>query len=164
MNLDWLLLGLRVAAALILYSFLGLAFYLIWRDLQAVEAQSPPPATELPGLRLIDTGPDNDWIAGQIFPVRPVSFLGRAPESNIVISHPAASARHARLSCANGAWWLEDLNSKNGTTLNGLSLSKPVTLTDGDVIGIGPVQLQFEIAPHQNNTAHVDFDYYSAQQ
>jgi hypothetical protein len=33
-SLEWILLGLRVVAAVILYSFLGIAFYLIWRELK----------------------------------------------------------------------------------------------------------------------------------
>ena len=134
MNVDWLLLGFRVAAALILYSFLGLAFYIIWRDLQT--AAAPVGLSAEAQLRMLDTD--------RLFPLKAATFLGRGPENDIVISNPAASVRHARLDCANGTWWLEDLGSKNGITLNDLPLSKPVTLTDGDVIGIGQTRLRFE--------------------
>jgi hypothetical protein len=138
MSLDWFLLGFRVLAAIILYIFLGAALYIIWRDLKAVA-----PAWDEPCLRVLETGTDG-VNAGQLFPLKPVTFLGRTPENDIIISDLAASARHARLSCANSAWWLEDLGSKNGTTLNDLYLSNPVTLTGGDVIGIGNWQLRFE--------------------
>jgi microcompartment protein CcmK/EutM len=38
-SLDWILLGLRVLATVILYAFLGLAFYIIWRDLKQAQGQ-----------------------------------------------------------------------------------------------------------------------------
>lgn len=135
MTLDWLLLGLRVLAAVLLYGFLGLAFYLIWRDLQS--AAAPAAAVTAARLRLLG-------VAGRAFPLTPVTFLGRGPENDIIIADAAASVRHARLSCVDGVWWLEDLGSKNSTTLNDLPLTKPVTLTDGDVIGIGQTRLRFE--------------------
>jgi len=34
MNFDWILLGLRILATIILYAFLGVAFYIIWQDLK----------------------------------------------------------------------------------------------------------------------------------
>jgi hypothetical protein len=48
MSLEWILLGLRLAATIILYTFLGLAFYLIWRELKQAQAQTvlPPPQKE----------------------------------------------------------------------------------------------------------------------
>ena len=47
MSLEWILLGLRLVATVILYTFLGLAFYLIWRELKQAQAQAGlPPSQE----------------------------------------------------------------------------------------------------------------------
>lgn len=64
-------------------------------------------------------------------------LLGRAEESDVVLADRTASRRHARLIWDQGAWWIEDLDSRAGTRRNG----KPVMLRErvaaGDRITIG---------------------------
>ncbi len=134
--------GLRLVAALILYLFLGLAFFAIWRDLQRAAAQPLPQPAYC--LRVLAATGNSGLAAGAVLPLQPVTSLGRSAENTITLTDDAASARHARLSRDNGVWWLEDLGSKNGTLLNDLPLSKPATLAQGDVIGIGSLRLKFE--------------------
>jgi pSer/pThr/pTyr-binding forkhead associated (FHA) protein len=70
-------------------------------------------------------------------------FIGRAPSNHIVVDHPAVSADHALLLRVHGSYWLKDLNSKNGTQINGV----PVTdaeMKDGDKIRFGSVTAVFE--------------------
>lgn len=62
--------------------------------------------------------------------------IGRAPENEIVVDHPAVSARHAELLPVAGGVRLRDLSGSGGTRLNGTPVTGAV-LTDGDVIGIG---------------------------
>jgi pSer/pThr/pTyr-binding forkhead associated (FHA) protein len=47
------------------------------------------------------------------------------------------SRRHARLWFDNGRWYLEDLQSANGTLVNNARVYRPVALNDGDVINFG---------------------------
>ena len=72
--------------------------------------------------------------------------LGRAPASDIVLSHAVVSSRHAQVSRANGQVTLTDLGSMNGTTVNGVRLAavRPRTLQDGDRIAIGPFRLVYQ--------------------
>ncbi len=142
MSLEWIILGLRVLATVILYSFLGLAFYLIWRDLKRAEIQ---PQVNYQ-LRVVAANGNEIWAVDEILPLQPVTILGRDAKNTIVLHDTAASARHARLSRTNGTWWLEDLGSRSGTTLNELPLSKPAPLTEGDVIGIGSLRFRLEAA------------------
>ncbi|MFN8634246.1 MAG: FHA domain-containing protein [Chloroflexota bacterium] len=74
--------------------------------------------------------------------------LGRAPASDIVLSHAVVSSRHAQVSRANGQVTLTDLGSMNGTTVNGVRLAavRPRTLQDGDRIAIGPFRLVYQAA------------------
>ncbi len=59
--------------------------------------------------------------------------MGRSPSSDIVINEPFVSATHARFTLQGPALVLEDLNSKNGTLVNGRPIGgQPVTLRDGD--------------------------------
>jgi len=66
-----------------------------------------------------------------------VMNVGRDPGNDIVINHPQISRQHARLMRQGGLMVLEDLNSRNGTFVNGIRLVTPHTLANGDVIGMG---------------------------
>jgi hypothetical protein len=154
MSLEWTLLALRLAAAALLYLFLGLAFYIIWKELKEAVAPAGSPPALASRLRVVSTEVETLLTAGQILPLQPVTGLGRDAHNTIVIPHPTASARHARLVCDQNEWWLEDLGSTNGTTLNGLPLSKPAPLAHGDVIGIGAVSFMLELGDKQPAIIH----------
>lgn len=64
-------------------------------------------------------------------------MVGRSPSSDIVIDEPFVSATHARFTLQGPALVLEDLNSTNGTLVNGRPISQPVTLRDGDEVQVG---------------------------
>lgn len=70
------------------------------------------------------------------------SVLGRQSE-NVPLTDRTVSRRHARLVPSNGAWVLEDMDSANGTYVNGIRLDKPVRLKDGDQIKIGSTLLVY---------------------
>ncbi|MFC2646562.1 MAG: FHA domain-containing protein [Coriobacteriaceae bacterium] len=68
--------------------------------------------------------------------------VGRSPSSDIVIDEPFVSATHARFSLQGPALVLEDLQSTNGTMVNGHIIAQPVTLRDGDEVQIGDTILK----------------------
>jgi hypothetical protein len=65
-----------------------------------------------------------------------VTVIGRSEDCHVVIDDRQASRHHARITQTEDGYVLEDLDSKNGTFLNGQLLTVPVVLKDGDVIGI----------------------------
>jgi pSer/pThr/pTyr-binding forkhead associated (FHA) protein len=65
-------------------------------------------------------------------------MIGRAPLNDIVIDNPVVSARHAMVQKLGDSYWLKDLNSTNGTHINGL-LFTDGELKDGDKIRFGSV-------------------------
>jgi pSer/pThr/pTyr-binding forkhead associated (FHA) protein len=79
---------------------------------------------------------------GEVYPLRPLTSIGRSPTNSIVISDNFASSEHALISLKEGRWWLEDRNSRNGTVLNGEAISSPIIVTDGDIISIGNTHLK----------------------
>lgn len=87
------------------------------------------------GFRLVVTqGPQ----PGQTFPLdKEIMNVGRDPGNEIVINHPQISRQHARLMRQGGLMVLEDLDSRNGTFVNGIRLATPHTLANGDVVGMG---------------------------
>jgi len=64
--------------------------------------------------------------------------VGRNPRSDIVISDPRVSDRHARLvQQADGSYQLIDEGSTNGTDVNGQRITAPVQLYENDVLRFG---------------------------
>lgn len=137
-----LLLVLRLLLALLLYAFLAALFLMLWRDLRCGAGRETVPREE---MRLVvveagERGPD----PGTVFPLQEVNSLGRAPSSTIRLSDSFVSAHHALITWREGRWWLEDLGSKNGTTLNDEPIIRPTIVDTGDLIGIGRIVLRME--------------------
>ena len=63
--------------------------------------------------------------------------IGRSPSSDIVIAEPYVSSTHARFTLQGPALVVEDLESTNGTFVNGHPIEQPVTLRDGDEVQVG---------------------------
>ena len=63
-------------------------------------------------------------------------LIGRADDSTLVLTDDYASTRHARLSPRGSEWYVEDLGSTNGTTVNNAPVQE-WQLADGDVIRLG---------------------------
>lgn len=145
-----LIFALRLLFLLLLYGFLALLIYLIWRDLQV---RSQPATPRTPGLADAPRGPRLTVIAsgetglpeGRHYPLGSITTLGRDLANDITIADTFASSRHARIEQREGRFWLEDLGSTNGTLLNGATLAPydPVPLDPGDVIAIG--QTRFKV-------------------
>jgi transcriptional regulator with GAF, ATPase, and Fis domain len=71
--------------------------------------------------------------------------IGRDPRCGLVIDDTRVSKRHARLRWTGSGWRLEDLGSKNGTTLNGVPTSGTAReLHDGDWICLGGLMTYFQ--------------------
>lgn len=83
------------------------------------------------------------------------NILGRGTDSLVWIDAQSVSRRHARLLIASGLATLEDLGSKNGTFVNGIRLSAPVALRDGDEVRVGsvPMTLRVHAKPSATETA-----------
>lgn len=68
--------------------------------------------------------------------------IGRRATNELVINHVAVSGLHAAIVARQGKFFIEDLNSTNGTQLNG-QLVGSHELQDKDVIEISPYQIAF---------------------
>lgn len=75
--------------------------------------------------------------------------LGRSRENAVVLTDASVSREHARLSFKDGAWWAEDLGSKNGTKVNGRRLDRPSRLSPGDVLQLGNFQVVYSATGSQ---------------
>jgi pSer/pThr/pTyr-binding forkhead associated (FHA) protein len=94
----------------------------------------------LPTARLIGT----EEGLTQEFHLGPVTFVGRTGECQVRIARPAVSRRHARIDlAADGAHLITDLQSENGTYVNGVRVNEQ-RLADGDRVAFGTVRFLYK--------------------
>jgi pSer/pThr/pTyr-binding forkhead associated (FHA) protein len=119
---------LRLILAISLYVFLGWA---LWSLLRELKQQGDKLATQKkPAITLtikMEQGQETQKQFSQ-----PQIMIGRDTKCDVSTMDEALSAHHARLTHHHGQWWLEDLNSTNGTFLNREKLTTPAVVITGD--------------------------------
>ncbi|HEX9705992.1 MAG TPA: FHA domain-containing protein [Gemmatimonadales bacterium] len=109
---------------------------------------SPPPP---PDARSSGGGPMAAFfvkqgdLKGQRLAIRtPVVNIGRADYNDVLIPDTSVSTAHAKLQRREGVWVLVDLDSTNGTFVDGERVKGEAALAPGAVVRFGDVQLVFE--------------------
>lgn len=69
-----------------------------------------------------------------------VNTIGRDPESTVCLNDHSVSRAHARITITGDRAIVEDLRSKNGTTVQNQPIGGPTVLVDGDEIEFGHVK------------------------
>jgi hypothetical protein len=100
-------------------------------------ASRPPkrqPHSTHPRSLVVTQGP----LTGTTLPLREAgTVIGRNPECALVLDDDFASGRHARIYHQDGAWFVEDLGSTNGTFVGSERLTHPVRVEAGSSLRIG---------------------------
>ena len=145
--LDWFLLLLRLLFVFLLYFFLYQIARVTVRELNALAVSTANPRqSETPdlGARFVVMDPgEAAFEPGTIFHLQPRTVVGRRPECAIAIDDTFVSGEHAEVRRQRDGWQIRDLESTNGTLVNGARLTVPTDLRAGDVVQIGGVHLQF---------------------
>ena len=134
--------GTRLLFLLLLYLFLARVIRVLLRDLRAA-AREP---AQRPGRMVVLDSPSGEPAVGRSFGLDVITSLGRDVNNAIVIDDPFASSEHAVLTFRGRNWYLEDLDSTNGSFVNGHPISGVAALGFGDEIQIGQVRLRLERA------------------
>jgi len=137
-----ILLALRLLLAFSLYAFLGWAFASLWRDIKQqgmlLASRKVPP--------IVLTIAIGESIPQACHFILPEVTIGRDPACECPVDDEAISARHARLSFHHNQWWLEDLNSTNGTLLNQEKLITPTVVISDDEFNCGETRFVISLA------------------
>jgi hypothetical protein len=164
MVVEQLLLGLKIGFVVVLYLFIWRVMRLSVRDLRrpqesmilgaaAAEAvglgRAAPPPRPVPAAPV--DGPRLVVLSSPLYPPgtvvrleKDVSF-GRAADSDVVLEgDPYASTNHASVIVRDGARYLHDLGSTNGTHVFGHALVAEHRLRSGDEVRIGETELRYE--------------------
>ena len=83
-------------------------------------------------------------------------IAGRDTECSLVVDGTTVSRRHARITVAAGAVTIEDLDSTNGTHVNGTRISVPTPLVPGDEFALGSEVLRVRLRSASALTVKVD--------
>lgn len=132
----WLL---RILFLALLYAFLFAVVRVLLRDLRSAARGRG----EL-GRLVVLASPRAEPPAGASFPLDAIATLGRDVNNAIVVDDPFASTDHAVLTFRGRNWYIEDLDSTNGTFVNGVPVETVAPLGFGDEIQVGEVRFRLD--------------------
>jgi len=150
------LLAVKIAFLVILYLFVARAVRAVVLDVfgpraerrrpRAARAPSRPvPRTGGPGRpsrRLPRELVVTDEGGRRTVPLKDSLTVGRAATCDVVVRDTYVSNVHARIFQRDGAWWLEDLGSTNGTWMNRTRVATPTAIGPGDEVKLGKATLE----------------------
>jgi pSer/pThr/pTyr-binding forkhead associated (FHA) protein len=119
------------------YCFIGWIAYLIFKDLKRHLGR----IREKPVKSILLSSEDDEKLFNG-----PEIILGRDPACGFPISDDAVSLRHCKLSYHHTHWWVEDLDSTNGSYLEESLIKSPTVLTEGDTIKIGRTEIKIKFS------------------
>ncbi|EAX48603.1 FHA domain containing protein [Thermosinus carboxydivorans Nor1] len=145
-------LAMAIAGTILQYTLLLLLYYFLFRvvkiiylDLQNPKITNPTlvhPADLKPATLKVQAA--SVQLAQPVFELAETTSIGRSDANDIVINEAYVSHEHACISFYKQQYWLADLNSTNGTFVNGQRITGEVPLRSGDIIKIGSVSFKFE--------------------
>ena len=127
----------------LIYIFIFLIIRMISKDIRVMYRKK---TGELAGayLKLINLRRELDFMVEESYEVSDDETIGRGRKCSIIIGDKYLSMKNSRIFKLSGKFYLEDLDSTNGTYLNGRPLGdKAVELLDGDKISLGRTNFLF---------------------
>ncbi|NLM04914.1 MAG: FHA domain-containing protein [Clostridiales bacterium] len=140
---------IQVISWTIKYLFIGLIYYfiyhiikLIYLDIKHINNRENLDFNK-PYLKLINRKESLDYDVKEFYDLKDVTVIGRKRGCDIQILDRFLSSQHAKITMDEGEYFLEDLESANGTYLNGNKIEDVVKLKTGDRIGFGQTEFLF---------------------
>jgi len=144
---------LRIALTIALYVFLGWTLSTI---LQELRQQGTRIATQkMPGITIFVR--ILHGIETQRYFSQSEIRVGRDTGCDLAVMDETMSAHHARIIFHHGQWWLEDLNSTNGTFLNREKLTTPAVIITGDEFKCGNTLFGIRIEVDDKLSSNITF-------
>jgi len=131
-----IILILRVFAAASLYAFLGFIILILWKDIKETDKKTSGSLQTSIIIKDISKDEIHNFRDNEI-------FIGRGKLAQIRLQHDeSVSNIHARIFRKEEKWWLEDLQSTNGTFLNEEPIVTPTIIVAGDQITCGKTTIE----------------------
>ena len=141
------------AFVIIIYMFIIKIIQMIYRDIEVMSRHKSGNKISKTYLKLINLRSEFSFDVSESYPIIKDTAIGRDKRCHIRIDDPFMSSRHAEIIIREGVHYLNDLESTNGTFLNGERVSgDPIEMLNGDKIQIGQVTFIFvtEVEEGQN--------------
>ena len=139
----WLYAALRIAFVALIYLFLFLVLRATVQELAVAARTMTTDETHAGAMSLLTLeAAESSLRPGDALPLQPATTIGRGPGNTIIVDDPHTSALHAELRFERGGWWLRDLGSSNGATVNGEPVRTVMGVRPGDVIQCGRVRFR----------------------
>lgn len=137
-----ILFGLRIALLAVLWFFVFLCLRSLRKSTRGTVAPTHTPSSGGGAVRTL-TIADGPY-AGSTLEIITLSevTIGRAKDCTFVVVDDYASSRHAKLMKHGSGWVLEDLDSRNGTFVNGVRIDAPEKVSTASEITIGRTTLR----------------------
>ena len=146
-------MGSKIAAVIfgiifiiILYVIIYYALRIMYKDVKNGDGKRRRTPNQVKkktiGIEVFFVSIPGDLKKGSVIPVRNDITIGRKEDNSVVLNDQHVSGNHAILSIRNEALVLEDLNSTNGTLVNGKKISGRVRLNINDEIRIGTTKFK----------------------
>lgn len=130
----------RYIFIIIIYLFIFSIIRLIYLDIRSMDSFS---LAGRPYLKLVNRRDTLPYKVKNHYIIEEKLTLGRNKENNISIKDPFISKNHLVIIKDELSYFLEDLNSANGTFVNQQKVEDIVPLKNGDVIEVGNLEFLF---------------------
>ncbi len=132
------------AFVIIIYMFIIKIIQMIYRDIEVMSRHKNGDKVSKTYLKLINLRSEFSFDVFESYPITKDTVIGRDKRCHIRIDDPFMSSRHAEIIVREGVHYLNDLESTNGTFLNGDKVTgDPIEILNGDKIEIGQVTFIF---------------------
>lgn len=132
---------------IIVYYFIYNIIKMIFLDIKGARSMGYEYTTY---LKLINRKEQLQFNVQENYAIGNRATIGRDDSNTIVIKDRFMSKRHVQIIKDENLYFLEDLNSANGTFLNGKEINDAIQLKDKDIINIGQVEFLFVDGEHDN--------------
>src|SRR5512138_2478377 len=146
MNWNLILFVAKWAAILLFFAVLLVLVIGVYREMtQSAPEEKPLPRLPAGRLRIVSAGDDFRVMPGMLLDLKTENRLGAEKDNDIILRDSYVAGYHAFIRCDGSGWWIEDLNSRNGTLVNrqSIPLRVPRRMASGAILNMGDVELEF---------------------
>lgn len=126
---------------IIIYLFIFTIIRMIYLDIRSM--RSSEVGKDVAYLKVVNRLDSLNFKMQEYYVLKKLTKVGRSSKNDIVIKDGFVSKNHLLIKEEAGVYYIEDLESANGTYLNGEALVGREELSNGDRIGVGFIQFLF---------------------
>ncbi len=131
---------LKYIFIILIYLFIYNILKLIYLDMKGIGETASIDGSY---LKLINKIEDIPYKVREYYAVKDMTTLGRTVGNTIYLNDPYISKEHLKIYKSDNNFYIEDLNSSNGTVLNNREIKDISKLNNGDIIKIGDLEFLF---------------------